>query len=164
MSDLKLNQIVLTSKLDLSTVQYVLKHPELLSGMPDAGSQGVHRRFTLPQALRLALCCQLVMSGIPLKHAGPAIDFWHKQVREQRKKIEGHHLGKFTGLYEHAIDIFDRELLTIRYAAVYLPNGETSMYSITRRRIIRKRLGPTISKLTIDVGRLGLAFSAVARA
>ena len=73
MTDLRLNDVVANARLDLWTCKYVLKHPEVLRGMPQAGSQGRHRIFTLDQATRLAFCTLIVSAGFPLKIAGTVV-------------------------------------------------------------------------------------------
>lgn len=78
---LKLNQIIRRGSLRVATAQYALKNPQLLKGMPKAGSQGLHREFTVQQATRLAICCHLVMGGVPLAKAGPFMDVAEKRVR-----------------------------------------------------------------------------------
>jgi len=80
-TELKLRRIVEVAKLDAHTAQYVLKHPEYLDGMPVAGTQGAHRLFTPPQAVRLAICTHLVMCGVVLAQAGPVVDWVEKRVR-----------------------------------------------------------------------------------
>lgn len=71
--DLKLNDIVQRGRLKLSTVQYSLKHPELLPGLPESGAKGRHRVFSVQQAMRLATCTHLVMAGVPLATAGQVV-------------------------------------------------------------------------------------------
>lgn len=65
----KLREIIERARLADSTAQYILKHPDVLTGMPEGGKQGVHRVFKLDQAFRFALCCQLVQAGVPLRNA-----------------------------------------------------------------------------------------------
>ncbi len=82
--ELKFSEIVARARLDSQTAQYVLKHPLDLTGMPEAGSQGRHRVFSLPQAVRLALCTQLVKAGIALRVAGKVVDCCEKETVEKR--------------------------------------------------------------------------------
>jgi hypothetical protein len=78
---LKLNEIVSRGRLKLSTVQYALKHPDLLPDMPEAGSQGRHRMFTVQQAMRLAICTRLVMAGVPLADAALVVQISERRAR-----------------------------------------------------------------------------------
>lgn len=91
--ELKFRDIVTRTALHAQTAQYVLKHPDALTGMPTAGTQGAHRRFTLKQAVRLATCTHLVSSGVALLRAGEVVDFIERRVRMLSKKTEqGIHL------------------------------------------------------------------------
>ena len=80
-NELKFNEVVKRARLDGQTAQYVLKHPADLSGMPTAGSQGAHRKFTHHQALRLAICTHLVKAGIPLRRAGKVAIFCEDRLK-----------------------------------------------------------------------------------
>ena len=82
MATSKFSDIVRRAKLDRSTAAYVLKHPENLPGMPEAGSQGLHREFSVRQAVRFAICTHLVMAGVPLKLAGNAALLCDKRRKE----------------------------------------------------------------------------------
>lgn len=79
--ELKLNDIVSRGRLKLSTVQYALKNPDLLPDMPEAGSQGRHRTFTVQQAMRLATCVRLVMAGVPLAGAAQVVQVGERRTR-----------------------------------------------------------------------------------
>ncbi len=78
---MKLSDIVGRGRLKLSTVQYALKHPDLLPDMPEAGSQGRHRTFTVQQAMRLAICTRLVMAGVPLADAAQVVQISERRAR-----------------------------------------------------------------------------------
>lgn len=77
---LKLSNIVEYGRLNLYTAQHVLKHGGL-PGIPDAGRQGVHREFSLDQAVRFALATKLVMAGVPVKYVARVVGFCEKHVR-----------------------------------------------------------------------------------
>jgi hypothetical protein len=79
---LKFSEIVVQARLGKWTAQHVLKNATL-PHMPMAGSQGLHREFTLPQAMRFALATQLVMGGVPVKFAGRVVDFCERRVMKQ---------------------------------------------------------------------------------
>lgn len=72
-AELKFADIVARAGIDRWTGQYCLKHPEHLAGMPRAGVQGAHRRFTVEQALKLVICVELVKAGLALEQAGLAV-------------------------------------------------------------------------------------------
>ena len=76
---LKFSDIVEHARLEKWTAQHVLKHAGL-PHLPRAGSQGVHREFSLPQATRFALATQLVMGGVPVKFTARVVSFCEKQV------------------------------------------------------------------------------------
>lgn len=78
----KFRDVVDRADLDQQTAQYVLKHPEFLSGMPEGGTQGVHRRFSTAQAVRLAICTYLVKQGVPLSLAGDVVGYCERRVRQ----------------------------------------------------------------------------------
>jgi len=66
--ELKLSDIVERVELNPNSLAHILSQ-DVLPGMPEAGSQGVHRLFTVDQAYRLALCGLLVSAGLSLKNA-----------------------------------------------------------------------------------------------
>lgn len=76
---LKFGDIVRRARLDPDRTQYVLKR---LTGMPKAGSQGVHRSFNLRQAMRLAICTLLAGAGVSLKRAGAIASHCEQRVRD----------------------------------------------------------------------------------
>jgi len=82
MDMLKFNDIVTRAELNGSTAAYALKHPEHLAGMPEAGSQGRHREFSVRQAVRLSICVHLVMAGVSLTLAGKAAALCDKRRKE----------------------------------------------------------------------------------
>ncbi len=47
----------------------------IVGGLPEAGSQGKHRQFSVTQAVRLAIHTQLVMSGMILDVAVKAMKY-----------------------------------------------------------------------------------------
>jgi len=76
---LKFGEIVKRARLDADRTHYILKR---LAGMPKAGSQGVHRIFTLRQALRLAICTHLISAGATLSRANSLVAYCEKRARE----------------------------------------------------------------------------------
>lgn len=79
---LKLKLIVEVAKLDLWTTQYVLKKSTLIGGLPEGGSQGKHRLFTIEQAVRLAVHTHLVMGGVILEPAVEAVKYCNQIVKQ----------------------------------------------------------------------------------
>jgi len=65
---LLVHQIVRAVNLHHRTAKYVLQRADALNIRPSTG-RGEHRRFTLEESVRLALCTRLVMVGIPLARA-----------------------------------------------------------------------------------------------
>jgi DNA-binding transcriptional MerR regulator len=153
MERLKLHDIIANARLTLSTVQYVLKNPEDFPGMPDAGSQGVHRLFTFEQAVRLTICTLLIMGGIPLKQAAAALDFYEKETRKIKTSMANDPRfkeGLATSLFWW-IEITDREFLTIDFAGKRIPQDEVSTYSVSRRRVVKAGTSRALSTLKIDI-------------
>lgn len=92
MGTLKFGQIIDLAKLDRWTAEYVLKHAAELKNMPEAGSQGKHRHFTLWQAVRFAVHTHLVMCGVPLRWAVTVVNWSEKRIAklsrpQQRRPI-----------------------------------------------------------------------------
>ncbi len=159
--ELKLSDIVSIARLNLWTAQHILKHAEYLQGMPESGSQGLHRRFTLDQATRLSICTLLVMWGIPLKQAGAAVDFCEKEVRTNPKSVaKPLLLGKFGKLgvgHITEILIIDREYLTLRRDAIKMPQGDRMAYSIIQECVVTLPPRFPLTTLSIDLNALRLA-------
>lgn len=109
---LKLRDVVNRARLDLWTAQHVLKHAGL-PGMPDAGSQGKHRVFSLDQAMRFALATQLVMGGVPVKFTAGVVDYCERHVKSQ---TTGWKKGK--PLYESPENDWNLEIWDCRYVEV----------------------------------------------
>ena len=80
--ELKFRDVIQRGRLDPDRAQYVLKHFPL--AMPEAGSQGRHRVFTVPQAVQLAIATHLVGGGIPVKLVGPMVSYCERTVRKAR--------------------------------------------------------------------------------
>lgn len=78
--ELKFSDILKRGRLDESTAQYALKSEELKK-MPKAGRQGLHRKFSVSQAVRLSVCTHLTMLGVPLRKAAKVVRFCEYQVR-----------------------------------------------------------------------------------
>ena len=112
---LKIADIVERTSIDRWTAQYVLKHPDALPGMPKAGSQGVHRVFSIEQALRLAICTELVKGGLALEAAGKAVVNCEKRFRDWGKG-ENRKKQMFKGSINNPwiIEVLDHEYVLLR--------------------------------------------------
>ena len=86
---LRFSDIVRRASLHLYTAQHVLKKADPALGLPTAGSQGAHRAFTLPQAVRFAVAVKLVMGGVNIRHVLPIIQMCEARVRRVGVKGEG---------------------------------------------------------------------------
>ena len=80
--ELKFRDVIQRGRLDADRTQYALKHLPL--AMPEAGSQGRHRVFTVRQAVQLAIATNLVGGGIPVKLVGPVVSYCERTVRKAR--------------------------------------------------------------------------------
>ncbi len=114
MKRLKFSKVVKRARLDVSTAQYALKHPEYLKGMPKAGSQGSHREFSLQQAVRLAICTHMTMAGVPLKHAGKIVDFCEHQIRCDQPELFGRRVTyRRIDFSEWAVEVLDATMVRV---------------------------------------------------
>lgn len=78
---IKFTDVIKRAQIDRSSAQHALKHPEHLLGMPEAGTQGVHRMFSLEQAMALAICVHMLKIGVPLARAGQIVEFCRKRIK-----------------------------------------------------------------------------------
>jgi hypothetical protein len=85
-------RIIERARLDPNTAQYVLRDPEILSGMPSSGGR---RKFNLRQAVQLAVCTYLVKVNVPLARAAK-ITLWCEQKATKYAKAKA---GRRKGLY-----------------------------------------------------------------
>lgn len=110
MRELKFAEVVERAGVDAQTAQYALKHPAHLPGMPEAGSQGCHRTFTLRQAMQLAICTLLMKAGVPLRDAGALVRHCEEQAARSARGQKGL-------VYEAKQDQFwHLDILDARYA------------------------------------------------
>lgn len=138
-SDLKFSDIVKRARLHESTAQYTLKqHAGGLPGMPKAGSQGLHRQFSVPQAMRLAIGTHMVMLGIPLRAAVKVVRFCEAQVRaafvEQFDRPVTYQYG-WSGSW--GLEVFDGNLVRVVYSDVDETLGERNFYDISKGRVLK---------------------------
>jgi hypothetical protein len=87
-ADLKYREIEKAARLNPSTAQYVVKSG-LVPGMPQGGGKGVHRVFTIEQAVRFALVTRLVMAGIPLAKAVQLAEYVERKARGWTRGSQG---------------------------------------------------------------------------
>lgn len=138
--ELKLSEIQNRARLNPSTVKYVLQNPEIVAGMPEAGSQGVHRRFTVAQAERLAVVTRLVMVGVPLRDAATTIRFIEKRIAnvEREFREENEHAGKFVESTPWKLLIIDGDYLRLVRGKLEDPYWDYYRISTGKRERIRR--------------------------
>ena len=99
---LKFRDVIHRGRLDPDRVQYVLKHLSL--AMPEAGSQGRHRVFTVRQAVQLVIATHLAGGGIPVKFVGPLVSYCERTVRKARTSQKARTKASSAMLFYHARD------------------------------------------------------------
>ncbi|KKN17462.1 hypothetical protein LCGC14_0965700 [marine sediment metagenome] len=88
---MKLRDVVERGLLHYDTAAYCLKHPQYLTGMPRAGSQGHHRVFSPEQAFTLAVFTHVFTRGHSMQEAAFVIAYCRKQLRktDEHSKRDG---------------------------------------------------------------------------
>ena len=85
---LKLRDVVGRGLLDYDKAAYCLKHPQHLTGMPRAGSQGHHRVFSPEQALRLAVFSHVFARGHSMQEAAFVVACCRKQLLKIKERVK----------------------------------------------------------------------------
>lgn len=120
---LKFGEVVERGRLNVHSAQHVLKHADRELGLPESGSQGVHRRFTLQQATRLAMAAKLIGGWVRLDGAARTVLYCEQRVRNlSRAKPNDERLYKRTPSDPWRLHVLDE-----RYAQAWC-------YGIWRRR------------------------------
>ena len=99
---LKFRDVIHRGRLDPDRVQYVLKNLPL--AMPEAGSQGRHRVFTVRQAVQLVIATHLAGGGIPVKFVGPLVSYCERTVRKAGTSQKARTKASSAMLFYHARD------------------------------------------------------------
>jgi hypothetical protein len=84
---LLVNQVIKRGLLDPRTTRYVLERHRHLN-IPASTGRGQHRKFNVDEAIRLAVCTQLVMLGFPLEKAETMTmwcqDYWRAIAHDSK--------------------------------------------------------------------------------
>ncbi len=158
---LKFDTVVRSGRLNLSTARYVLQSPEHLPGMPEAGTPGRHRRFTIEQAIRLCVCAHLQGAGVPMQQAGTAVIYLAQRLKSAHKLSFGDAPVK-TMTDPWMLRLWDGTRIKFDGGSAFSLPSKTTWYRLADGAIERAVPRPIIScELNISRLRYLLEFSAI---
>lgn len=115
-----LKDVVRLGRLHLATARYVLNRPEALPGMPPAGSRGMQRKFSLRQAVQLAMAAHLVRAGFSVETAGLIVGAVEEDAKRSRYLHPPRTPGRLYGKFEHSgpamLTIIDETLVCLSFS------------------------------------------------
>ncbi len=146
----KLKDIIGLARLNPSTAKYVLRNPEILTGMPPGGTQGAHRVFNVKQAYRFAACAHINQAGVPLRTAVKLLDLC---FAAERRHSAGHgsHLpfrGEWTARW--TLLVADSAFAQLRVGKEVVKLCEADWYSIVSEGATSYREGRAFVTTVID--------------
>ncbi len=155
---LKFDTVVRCGRLTVSTARYVLQSREHLPGMPEAGSPGRHRRFTMEQAIRLCVCAHLQSAGVPMQQAGSAVVYLAERLEKSEKLFANAPIAAKTEPW--IIRLWDSARIRLDGGNAFAIPSKTTWYRLADGAIERAVPRPVLScELNISRIRSFLHFS-----